>query len=445
MSTPQNDEPALEKLRDEYLKQLLDRYEARSGRFRSVLFGFVGFGTVFVLLVLIPFASLRRQYHAVSGQLRNLQDRAENLTVAVEAYGKATQGFRTLQSTIDKGAKELRDALPALLSSQSMESSIAQTNAHIAQQNVQQQLPNQPPRPSSLCDSIPDSEERMNCRVAEYVRTQFARYAHVLDTAVLEPIEHLPEGTEGRPDPNKLQAGLRGLQSAFEERLRSTPRFWEHYSGKIDFFSELRHDLDRYWKEHGFQSQEDALVAAKKTVDSNLANLKTRKTALESQERGLAARLAQIESPLGKLPIGLIEAVQIFPLLIAMGFGWCWAVLMDLAGIRRALRTGYREWSPDQVALTDRHLSVIAPLWLGENSGMQDRFARLALSAQLVIYLIGCALVIYLWLGGADAGDMSVRDRWLYGTLYLLSAIGLIIASRNMFDLVREVRGGVRS
>src|SRR5262249_15743895 len=254
MSTSQEDDPALEKLREDYLKQLLDRYEARSGRFRSLLFGFTGFGIVFILLVLIPFANLRRQRQIVSRQVHELQGPAQKLAEQVDTYKSATQGFKTLQSTIGRGADELRAALPALTAAPSMGST-----PHTKSPVAQQQLPSLQPQ-LSPCGSIADNEARINCRVADHVRKQFEGYAEVLNTAVLETVTRLPEGSEGKPDSAKLQSGLGSIHDAFEARLKKTPRFWKEYSEKVDFYSELRQDLDRYWKEFGFQSQEEALV-----------------------------------------------------------------------------------------------------------------------------------------------------------------------------------------
>lgn len=440
MSASQNEDPGLEKLREEYLKQLMDRYEARSKTFRTLLFGLLGFGAMFLLLVLVPFSSLRRHHHKVSEQLGPLQDQAGQLALAVEAYGKAAQGFGNLRSSIDRAAGELRDALPGI--SRAVELSPVESNAAFPQQ-VQQQIPAQGTLAPNACNAAPDREDRMNCHVAAHVRMQFERYSAVLETEVLKPIEALPAGVEGKPNAAKLRSGLEGIQTAFETRLRETPRFWERFSGKIDFYSVLREDLERFWEQSGFRAQEAALATAKKKVDSTLADLKARRTALEDQEKGLSARLADIESPFGKLPVGLIEGVQVFPLLMAIGFAWCWAVLVDLVGMRRALLSGYREAGPDQAMLMDRHLSLIAPLWIGSrNSRTQDSLALLTLFAPIAIFVLGCTVVFYLWSQDAGVGDIAVQNQWLYGALYLLSALGLAVASVKVLGLVSQVRAG---
>jgi hypothetical protein len=434
METPPKDDSELEKLREEYLKQLLDRYEARSKTFRSLLFGFLGFGSVFLLLIVIPFSGLRRQQQLVSARLEALAPRAGELATAVEAYGRATEGFRELQSAIAGGPDKLKVALPTLFSPSRADSSPGTTNAATTQwtqQSLQRQSQDE-------CASISDEEERRNCRVAKYVRQQFEGYATVLDTSVIKPIEELPAGVETRHAPDKLRRGLNQIQAAFEARLKQTPRFWELYSGKVDFYAELRHDLDRYWKEFGLQAQLDALVATKRTVDSEAADLKARKISLESQQQVLAVRLAQLESPIGKLPIGLTEGVQVFPLLMAVGLGWCWLVLGNLVQMRRALRDGYSQRARDQAVLTDRHLSLIAPLSIG--SAAQDTAARVALFALIAIYVVGCGLVAYLWFRTSNADDASAQVRWLYGTLYIVAAVGLVVALRRMLDLFKKMR-----
>lgn len=451
ISTPQPEDPALAKLREEYLRQLVERYEARSKTFRTLLYGFVGFGSVFLLLVLMPFVGLHRQREAVNGQLDTVTRRAADLAVALDAYGKATAGFAALRSAIDGGADELRESLPTLAAPPVSQLPTGESNAAFApnlqQSPVQQQAPIQPQRPPqqsplfSACDPRGEPDARMNCRVAEQVRNQFADYAGLLETSVIGPIEKLPAGFTARPDPARLRRGLDSIQTAFEARLQATPRFWEQFGGKLDFFGQLKRDLDGYWTKYGFQEQKDALQAAQQSLDSATAALTARKISLESQEKGLVARLAQIESPLGKLPIGLVEGVQIFPLLMAIGFVWCCAVLIELVGMRRALKEGYRQRGPEQAALTDRHLSLVAPLWIARrDSPALDAGTRALLFTPIAIFGLSCALVMYYWLKWSDADGLSGQDRWLYGTLYLLAAIGLFLAAQRVLDLVRQVR-----
>lgn len=440
------DDQALARLREEYLKQLAERYEARSKTFRTLLFGFVGFGSVFLLLVLMPFVGLHRQRDAVNQELDTVAEQAGDLAIGLDAYETATAGFTTLRSAIDRGADELRESLPRLAAPPRSEANAAFA-PNLQQSPVQQQVPNQQARPQqqsvvvSGCDSRAEPDARMNCRVAEQVRSQFAEYKGVLETSVIGPIEKLPAGLAAKPDPARLRSGLDSIQAALEARLEAAPRFWEQYGGKLDFFGELRRELDGYWTKYGFQEQKDALQAAKLRLDSATAALNTRKTSLENQEKSLVARLTQIESPLGKLPIGLVEGVQIFPLLMAIGFVWCCAVLIELVGMRRALKDGYRERGPEQAALTDRHLSLVAPLWIARrDSPALDAGARALLFAPVAIFALSCALVLYYWLKWSDADGLSNQDRWLYGILYLAATAGLVLATRRAFDLVRQVR-----
>jgi hypothetical protein len=443
--SPQIEDPGLNKLREEYLKQLLERYEARSKTFRTLLFGFVGFGFVFLLLVLMPFVGLRRQHRALNSQLVDANRRADSVAAALAVYGTATRGFTELRRAIDNGAFELRDAIPRLTRSLEL---MAEPNIglaqQVAQQMVQQQITQQQVSQqatqqqtgSGQCEVAPDRSARMNCLVSQQVRAQFDRYAQVLEASVIGPIETLT-GKNGGPQATVLRRGLDSIRSGFEARLAATPRFWEQFGGKVDFFGELSRDLDGYWTRFGFQAQSDSLRVAQQRLDTTSAALKTRMTQLEGQEEGLAARLATIESPLGKLPIGLVEGVQIFPLLMAIGFVWICAVLAELAGMRSALQSGYRERDPNQAALTDRHLALIAPLWIADgDSSMRSGAERALLMAPIVLFGLSCVLVVYHWVGLTDAGSLSNQDRWLYGSLYLAAAAGLAIAFRRVLQLI---------
>lgn len=451
-SVPHPPDPELERLREDYLKQLLDRHETRSKGFRKLLFSFVGFGMLFLLLVQFPFIRLHRERHQVSDRLNDLGRRSGELDLSLAGYQKAADGFETLRKAIDGGAYELRDALRFLADAPSPGFSENAPNAMAQQmiapqsqmqqrQGERQQQQQQQQQLGDPCGSVTDREVRMNCRVAEQVRGQFQRYDDVLENSVLGPIRALPTTAGVKPDTGMLRRGLDSIRVAFEARLSATPRFWERFGGKLDFFGELRGNVDGFWRRFGFEAQKAALETARRGVDSLKTDLEGRQELLEKQEEALAVRLAQIDSPLGKLPVGLLEAVQLFPLLMAIGFVWCSSVLLELVAIRRALYQGYRRRDPEQAALTDRQLNLIAPLWIdpGETRA-QDAGAHVVLLAPIVIYLVGCVLVAYHWIGLTGSEASAGLDRWLYGTLYVIAGIGLYVAWRRVQDVARNVR-----
>lgn len=448
--SPQTEDPGLNRLREEYLRDLLERYEARSKTFRTLLFGFVGFGFVFLLLVLVPFVGLRRQHDALNAQLEHGNRRADSLLAALEVYGTAAQGFTELRAAIDQGPYELRDALPSLTRSleQLGEPNLDRTQVppQLGQQQTPRQMQQQTAQQttqttsSGQCQAAPDRSARMNCLVSEQVRDQFDRYAQLLESSVIGPMETLPQGIAG-PQAARLRQGLDSIKWGFEGRLAERPDFWEQFGGKMDFFSELKDDLDGYWIQFGFQAQSDSLRAAQQQLDTASAQLRARMARLEGEEEGLAARLATIESPLGKLPIGLVEGVQIFPLLMAIGFVWICAVLAELVALRSVLQSGYRERDPDQAALTNRHLTIVAPLWIADgDSPTRDAAEHALLFAPIGIFALGCILVIYHWIGRTDEGGLTSQDRWLYGSLYLLAAAGLLVTYQHARKIIQQGR-----
>lgn len=423
----------LERLRGDYLKQLLDRYEARSKGFRKLLFSFVGFGLLFLLLVLLPFIGLHRQRHAVASQLAEVTQRSGVLDTLAAGYRKAAAGLETLHRAIDHGAFELHDALQSLAQPAQPVQSTPQTpfQANAGPSQLQ---------PPDSCQSIPNANQ-MNCRVAEQVRGQFQRYRGMLEAGVLGPIRELPASSEAQPDTSLLRAGLDSLNLAFEARLTSRPRFWERFSGKEDFFGSLEGDVDKMWRGLGFDAQQKSLEKTRREVSARKADLEKQRKMLEQEEDTLLVRMAQIESPLGKLPVGLLEAVQIFPLLMAIGFVWCGSVLLELVAIRSALYQGYRRRDPEQAALTDRQLNLVAPLWIDPaETRAQETGAGLVLLAPILLYAVGCSLVLYFWIALATPGTTSTPDRWLYGTLYLAAAFGLCVTWRRVHRAARIVR-----
>ena len=144
---------------------------------------------------------------------------------------------------------------------------------------------------------------------------------------------------------------------------------------------------------------------------------------------------------MGQLPVGLREAVQIFPLLMALGFGWCVFVLRQLVTLRQAIRDGYEHQAPDVAELTDRHLTLVAPLWVDRG---HPAFGQALLLAPIGIFIAACALVTYHWSLERESIEVLALDPWVYGGLYAAAGVGLYIAARRASALVRAVRERAR-
>ncbi len=414
----------------EYLGQVVALYESESKTFRTLLSGLLVFGLSFLFLVLVPFVRVHRQHRVIGARLLEIDAESRQVAVGLDAYRAVAQGFDRLRQAVVQGPYELRDALPAILSP--ARQAPFEINAPV-QQMAQQRPPAQEEDP---CGSPAAGADWENCRVAAQVRRQFQQYRSMLDADVLAPLQALPDAPAG-VDLAALPVALDSLRAAYEARLAANPRFWERFSGKTDFFGQMQGNLDEFWRRYGFEDGRAALEAERARLDSLTAALQQREKALETGEEKLAARLAELDSPLGKLPVGLVEAVQMFPLLVAIGFGWCVLVLRRLVALRRAMQEGYARRDPAMADLTERHLALVAPVWV-ERGG--PALGRSLLWTPIAVFGVACALVAYHWSLDPGSGDVLALDPWVYGTLYVAAAAGLVYALRQAAALVRALR-----
>lgn len=448
MDPMQPHDPALEKLRESYLSGMLERLEARSKHLAVLQRGFVGFGALFLLLVALPFVGLHRERAAANAELAEVRSGAEEVAVALEAYGAAAEGFVELRDVIGRAAYELRDALrtlPLLAASQGAANSapppfVQAAPIQSALDPVGQQAPLEP-SPASACAWLNDPAAETDCVVGRIITGQFDRYAEILEASVIRPVQELPSGIASRPDSAALRAGLDSLRLAFENRLASEPQFWLTLGGKVDFFAEVARDLDHFWTRFGFEQELAALRETEGELRADAAELERSIEALGERETALDARLAAIESPLGRLPIGLVEGLQLYPLLMAIGFGWCFGVLAEVVALRRALQSEYGRGSAELARWSDRYVSLLAPLPAAEaETRSQGLVGRALFFAPVALFGIGCLLVVYYWTAWADTTRGLVLDPWLYGALYVLAATGLVVGSRRALDLLGEAR-----
>jgi hypothetical protein len=420
-------DPDTDRIRDEFIARLLKQYESRSETLAKVVNGLVLFGFLFFFLILFPFVSLHHQSHRVMAELQGLPAQAHALDSSLRAYRAAAEGIQTLKKAIDRGPFELRDAIQHRFAD-AQGPMVQQAANQVAAQQVQQQVQQSPP-PGDMaikpnCPGEPESLEWMNCQVRRQAERQFTAYEDLLEGSVM-PLRRCRLGGMTTPptDSVELRLGLAKLQSAFQERLARTPEFWKEFHGKVDFYALLTTEVDRFWSESRLGDQEKLLDAALHRVQERQARYQSSLRELGTREEKLAGRLEKMDSPFGKLPLGVLEGVHLFPILLTIGFLICTSMLSELAGLRAALEGAYRERDPDGAVLTPRNVALLAPLWVDPlGPAIQRRIRTLVLLAPMVIALVSIGLVLYNW-SISRRSQVSELERRVYGILYLICAL----------------------
>lgn len=424
-------EADLDEVLREHTTLLFHQYEARAKSYRTTLFWLLAVSGAFLLLILFPYLSIRNELHLLPAKLERIEAEIERRDGRIDAFRRSQEGFSTLIATIRSGPEELRAFLAAGLPSAALPPPIGQ---QAQAQPFLQAAPNmavQQQAPLGLaaagCDAIA-GEARIGCLVEGRVRAQFEGYRQILEQGVIGPLQGGKGAGAALIRPEALKDGLARLEARFGERIAAQPAFWRTFEGKGDFFGEVESDIAAFWGEYEtlLAAQSEALAQEKAALVAAQAEMRAAADQMAALQAKLEARLDQVDTPLGRLPVGLNEAILGFPVLLAAGFLLGTSQFADAVRARAAFQALYRRRDPERRILTDRQIALIAPLWIDPyERGRGWTVAVLILAAPLAIFLIAVGAVAYSWLGSDSfraAGALNLR---IFAGLYVLSLLGL--------------------
>jgi predicted nucleic acid-binding Zn-ribbon protein len=432
-----NEKDDLDKVREEHLKQIFQLYQDKSKGFQKSFNILCFLALAFLFIILIPYISIKAMRAEIYIRLQDLSAEIARLEPRSKLINSAIGGYNEVHKKLQNGPQDLRRFILSLeQQAQSTVSSVQSPIQHSIQQTIRQTGP---------CELLA-GKERLNCLVTQEVESLFAELQKSISQNFLGPLETLDAKTAASINLGALETGLNALQVTFKNKLASAPNFWETFSGKGEFFLELDGEVDRFWLESG-----SVIEKQYKKLQEDLTNLQKDKMAFEQQqtklqaeETQIAERLSKIEFPLGKLPIGLIEAVAVFPLLIAIGFAISVSGLVETLRLRKAFQIFYQQKDPGRTILTDVQIALITPLFIDPTSPFQNRIVRFSvLSIPLVVFLVAAALILYSWTIPDTVTSASMINDWMYGGLYILSLGGFVYSYWQLIIQLRQYTSSV--
>ena len=411
--------PDEDRVRAEHCQRVFEGYENRAKAFRNVFTGVLIFALFFFAFVLVPYVSMQARTYRLAREVEAKQAVLKQRLNRVELYRRPKKGIEQLRAEIGRGPTELREHIGRLAA-----------DGAVAAPQIQQVAP-APPAP---CQGLA-REDWMNCMVREKVREQFARYDRILATDVIEPMTKLG------PTVNRagLEEHLAQLKRSFETHLAENPRFWRTREEKAGFSVSLDRDVERFWKDVGttLETEMARLADEIQALEVESSALLAEQKRLSGRQEALEARLRDIESPLGKLPIGLVESILVFPVVLAVAFVACVFMHCETVRLRQSFHRLYQARDPARTILTDAEVALVAPLWVDPMGPKQYRTARIALLLlPVAVFAAACALIRHVWsLPATFSGQLP---GWIYASLYGVAAIAILVA---LAQLARTLRG----
>lgn len=396
----------LEKVLNDHTNKVFDLFQNRSKNFQTTFRILVSFAILFLFIILIPYASIKKIHEkTISGQTK-LEAEIKKRTEFIATFQQIKDGILELHRIMERGPEELRYFILNLPEDRAVRDDVAQS---AIQSNVAR-----------------DETLDRRTRIRNEVSRRFDEYQSILQQRIYEPLRSLENDTLVIINLAEITTGFDSLKEIYARKLAENPQFWHTFRGKEEFYVGLDDDLEKFWGTHGapIESQRAKLSDELPLLTANSNEMQQRLTDLQAEITTLDSRLKQIEFPFGKLPIGLDESVSLFPIILAIGFIICAGLLRDAIVLRDNFHRLYQQRDSNQKILTAEQIALIAPLWLDPVSSSRKQVGQfLLLATPFLIFLISSVLILNSWSISPSilfAGDFF---RWFYVVLYCFSAI----------------------
>lgn len=181
-----------------------------------------------------------------------------------------------------------------------------------------------------------------------------------------------------------------------------------------------------------------SLITEIEREQQKVGRLSARQAKIALDKTAITDRLENVESPFGTLPVGLAEALQVFPIILAVGMIMVGLVLAELIRLRRGYHALLQKKFPDEQAQIDLSMTLITPLFLDPCRPISSNGWRtLVLALPIAVYIAAIVLVSYSWSLDGEVEGMSRAIESGYMLIYLIFAMLFILP---VIHLVREWR-----
>jgi hypothetical protein len=441
---------------DQYDEKILDAYNGKSTNFWRCFGIVIGFGIFFFFIILLPFIVLQAKNYEVTQQLIGTDRDIDNVNKNISAYQEVHNKVNNIEKITVNGADNLRSYIRDL--SRELNESPKKTPNDI---QIQQAAPIQQAKVSySDCETklsknetnVVNQNSWANCNVIKHVTTQFNDFNSTLRTEIPGLLKNVHDPSVS----DKVSAMSQGLDqlsknftAILSDQVVKQPDFWRTYQVKSELYSKLTSELNHFWNYYG--SIIDAALGSKnKALTDNKVDLEAQRNITKSNKDELANQLKNIQFPFGNIPIGLNQAIVIFPLALAAGFAICCYLLGDTIQLRKALYESYKKNETDNDIIKDLKMkvSLIAPLWIDPNKSIKSNFKGWAiLVVPVVIFVVSWSLISYGWnyIVDEDIRTTFPYDKqWyviFYTSLYYFSLIffgyGIVRISIEWYHSIR--------
>ena len=433
-----------------YQKELLAACKQKSASFRKFFNTLFIFSLAFGFFVAWPYLSTIRSAESQRNQLEQQRSELAVLQGLQKKYEIPRNKITELSASIKNGAGMLRAYIASLQEDRRFDyprisdECMKLTDTPMAQgfriqqqavpnmaQTMQAQILAPSPKVQSTDECLSSSrEQQMICKVDRFVQYQLCEYEQSFDKGVLRSLSTLSDADQPLFNESELADEFQKMREVLRSHIQQKPRFWITVQGKGEMSITLDTEIKNLWKglREKIQPVMDGLDVRIDDGSSKIALMKRNQKSLTERQKQLSARITEIESPIGKLPIGLTESVLVFPILLAFGFWFTAGIFVEHAGSRVELKEIEARGELAKESLGSWQIARLAPLWIDPENNSQIRVVRvLGLLIPFFAFVLTVAAIIYneLTLSSTLFSQVGI-NAIVYWVLYGISAIGFL-------------------
>jgi hypothetical protein len=423
------------KLVAEQMSVVYELFERKAKGFRRALQWVVGLSLIFFVFVFYPYVSLRGDRYRIDKNLAELTSnisesatkKRENLNAEKLLFNLKTQvgnearfPMAELQKEMnehDRLIEELRRALSNDSEAQAWAS--GRVERPVFSNGFYEKHPDLIYAKGDSCFWLAGDLWR-RCRVAQQVGSVHDNAVSTMSSRELSPDQI------ALLDP--LRIDLDKLSKSFDGWLAGRLPDWKE--GRKSESGSLAGELGEFWgdyltllekRSHALEEERKAISNTQRQLEEEQEKLVNRKADVNAKLNEVS-RFQRISTPLGELPIGLDELILIFPALLASGFLLCAAILIEMIQLRRVFWDLCRRKDAAQEVLSDRYVTLVAPLWLDPAEPKLRRTAKFAAFAlPFWVFVIAIALLFYNRLLLDNFPESARLSIGIYLIIYVLS------------------------
>lgn len=392
-------------------------------------------GLLFALLghlyVVEPYFLYKEGGRAIASELQERQDEVQGLLdqlARLEATQKGIdQALRDIKNRIRSFPDHLREMLPEIQRNLSGGSPYHESQ-QIPPYPFQENAPYQQALSHSLETilAFPPEVKTFDEGVRWYTNSWFSQTIEELKERVIDPTSRIEMAVDSGLKDRLSSLSRDAIKKVTNYVHNIDPNFWHSYSGgKVPVAMGLYEVVDEsmqplYGEVTRLMEKFNTVIKEKKNTISELKivieEIKGRETILES-------RLKSLESPIGKIPVGLTDFIKLFPLLMVI------LIVVMTIYLRRGKRLCdglMLEYFRNRDDIDERILGYYTNLWyLMSYKGIMNPLLLLIISVIAGFFIRS----VFLVTGDEElfvslTGKASTNAKFLFITIYL---IGLMV------------------